>query len=63
MLQKIANTIEKDIQMTYDVPENHPDCRMPVLDMKIWVKDNVIYRTFYKKDVSSRYTVLKRSDN
>ena len=29
--------------------------------MKIWVKDNVIYHTFYKKDVSSRYTVLKRS--
>ena len=47
--------------MTYDVPENHPDGRMPVLDMKIWVKDNVIYHTFYKKDVSSRYTVLKRS--
>ena len=61
VLQKIANSLETDIQMTYDVPENHLDGKMPVLDLKIWVNNNKIFYTFYKKDVSSKYTVLKRS--
>ena len=61
VLQKIAISLERDIQMTYDVPENHSDGKMPVLDLKIWVENNKIYYTFYKKDVSSKFIVLKRS--
>ena len=30
VLQEIANSLERDIQMTYDVPENHSDGKMPV---------------------------------
>ena len=34
---------------------------MPVLDLNVSVEDNVIMYTFYKKDVTSKYTILKRS--
>ena len=34
---------------------------MPVLDLELWVENNVIYHSFYKKKVSSQYTILKRS--
>ena len=46
--------------MTFDNPENHPDCKMPVLDLKIWINDNQVNYTFYKRDVSSRFKILKR---
>ena len=61
ILNKIANTLEIDIQRTFDVPDNHSDGKMPVLDLKIWIKNNQVMYTFYKKEVSSKYTILKRS--
>ena len=27
------------IQMTTEVPSNHPDKKVPMLDMKVWVDD------------------------
>ena len=61
VLNLIANSLEPDIQLTFDVPEYHTDGKMPVLDMKIWVEGNKIRYTFYKKDVSSKFTIMKRS--
>ena len=61
VLNTIANSLESDIQLTFDVPEYHADGKMPVLDMKIWIQDNQIMFTFYKKDVSSKFTIMKRS--
>jgi hypothetical protein len=64
VLQDIANSI--NIQMTVDVPGNHPDNRMPVLDLKVWVSHNasgvpMVCHTFYKKPVSSPYSILSCS--
>ena len=39
----------------------HSDTKMPVLDLKIWCEENKVMYTFYKKDISSKYTILKRS--
>ena len=61
ILVNIANTIDPNIQLTWDVPSRNINNRMPVLDLELWVKDNVIYHSFYKKKVSSQYTILKRS--
>ena len=35
VLNMIADTLEMDLKFTYDVPSNHSDLRMPVLDLKI----------------------------
>ena len=48
-----------------DFPENHLDGGMQVLDIKVWINSNVrcpkVSHSFYKKPVSSPYTILKRS--
>ena len=36
--KKIVNEVEKDIQMTIDVPSNHLDGKIPVLDLKVWME-------------------------
>ena len=65
IMASIANSINPSIQVTLDYPENHPDGRMPVLDLKIWVNKEGRYprvsHTFYKKPIASPYTILKRS--
>ena len=61
ILKSIANTIEKDIQFTTDVPSKGENSKMPVLDLAIWTEYNSIEYTFYRKKVSSIYTVMRRS--
>ena len=60
-LQKIANSIYREIQMTYDTPALRENGRLPILDLAVWIENNNIYHSFYKKDVSSRHTEMKRS--
>ena len=57
----IANSIEKDIQLTFDLPDFHEDRKMSVLDLKVWCSKYVILYTFYKKEIASKFTILKRS--
>ena len=61
----IANQIEPGLSVTIDCPNLNEDKRMPVLDLKIWVDNDrevpQITYSFYKKKVSSQYTILKRS--
>ena len=59
----IANSIDPHIQVTVDSPEANGDARMPVLDLKIWLKwmddKPIVTYTFYKKLCASEYTILK----
>ena len=32
----MSNSIRTDIQMVEDVPSNHDDDKLPVLDLKVW---------------------------
>ena len=64
-MAEIANSIDPHIKVTIDTPEHHGDHRMPVLDLKIYIKDSeecpqVAY-SFYKKPCASMFTILKRS--
>ena len=47
------------------MPSNHPDGRMPVLDIKVWIGNidgkPVLPHSFFKKPVASKYTILARS--
>jgi hypothetical protein len=66
ILQAIANTIHEEIQMTVDVPGEHRNQKLPVLDLNMWIETDAegrqrICHTFYKKDVSSPFTILQRS--
>ena len=61
VLQKIANSIHREIQVTYDTPSLHENGRLPILDLSVWTENNSIYHSSYKKDVSFRLTEMKRS--
>ena len=65
-LSEIADTMDSNIQFTWDTPGQNLDNRLPVLDMKLWIdRDNegnqMVQYSFFKKEVASKYTILKRS--
>ena len=37
-LRNMANSIEKDIKMKEDYPSKNKDCKLPMLDTKMWVE-------------------------
>ena len=61
LISQIANSINGNIQVTIDTPERDSEGRLPVLDLKVWIMNNNVVYTFYKKKVSSFYTILRRS--
>ena len=50
------------IQVTFDCPSKHPEGRMPLLDLEVWVDDEeeVVF-SFFEKPMASRYTIPVRS--
>ena len=60
VIQNIANTIDETINVTFDVPSNYDDGRVPILDVKVRVdENNRIEHIFYKKPVANRLGTLK----
>ena len=57
----MPNSIVQCIQLTFDTPDKNVNGKMPVLDLEIWTEDNTVRHTFYKKQVSSEFTILSRS--
>ena len=65
-IQIKANTIDKNIQVTYEYSSKYDDRRLPVLDLKVWIglcKDGKyrILHSHYIKEVSSRSVIHSRS--
>ena len=66
VITNISNDLDSDIKMTFDCPSLNPDKKMPVLDLKAWLKvdengRNKILTQFYKKEVSSKICIKKDS--
>ena len=61
ILLEIANGLDDDIQLTYEVPSGHEDGRLPVLDLGLQVVDNKIQHFFYRKGVTSPYCIMYNS--
>ena len=60
VIQSIANSIDESIRITFDVPSNHEDGRVPILDVKVRIDEtNRIEHIFYKKPVANRLGTLK----
>ena len=47
--------------MEEDVGSSHPNKRLPILDLEMWVEDNQMLFSFYQKPVSSKDVILARS--
>ena len=61
VLREIANSLDTDIQMTVEVPSDFADRRLPVMDLALWVNDNQVQFSFFKKPMSSPYVNMWRS--
>ena len=46
----IGNTLDDSVQMEADVQSMHPNGRLPVLDLELWVCNNICIYGFYSKD-------------
>ena len=62
ILKDIANELDPCIKMEMDVPSLHNNCRLPVLDLEVWINnENRCLYSFYSKDISTPYTILFNS--
>ena len=59
MYRKVADTIRpKSIKMTEDFPSNHSIGDMPILDMKVRIKDCFIEHRHFTKPMASKSVIL-----
>ena len=58
VITQIADSILPDvIKMEFDTPSLHPNERLPILDLEVWVENNQIYHSFYKKSMASQSVI------
>ena len=61
LMRTIGDSITPMIKLEEDVPSNHEDNRLPILDLIVWVEDNRAKHVFYKKPMASRKVISSRS--
>ena len=54
-LQSIAYNIDDFIQLTYDTPGINSNGQLPVFNLEVWIEDNQVLHSFYRKSVYSQY--------
>jgi uncharacterized protein YktA (UPF0223 family) len=64
----IADSIHKSIKVTGDIPSNYDDCKLPILDLKVWIGEvkpgvHKVITSHYMKDVSTRAVIDHKSSH
>ena len=64
-IKEMGDQIHESIVLKTDWPSNHPDNKLPILALKVWLekKDGkrIVMHEYYQKEVSSKATVNARS--
>ena len=61
LLAEVANTIFKCVQFTVDFPSKHEDGMVPVLDLKVVVRENRLVHEFYEKPCAAKMIIPSNS--
>ena len=69
IVQKIGDEIHESIKLVTDVPSNHDDRKVPILDLKCWIAEvktntgtsNMILHEHYVKEVSSKMVLHREA--
>ena len=62
ILQNIANDLDQNIQVLFDIPSNNHNNKVTVLDLELWIGEkNEVNHSFYRKPIASNFTILYRS--
>ena len=61
-LTEIANNVMEGIKMECDLPSNHSNQKLPILDMEVWLEEDgsVLYQ-HYEKPMASKLVISERS--
>ena len=60
-LKEIADSILPGIEMEVDMPSNYEDNKIPILDMKVYKKDDFIVYEHYAKPMATDLIISARS--
>ncbi len=61
-IKDTGDKIHSSIQLEADCPANHPDHKVPILDIKVWVNaEGRVLHEYYSKPVSSESVIDARS--
>ena len=55
---EIADTIDVNLKFEYDFPSKKQVGKVPILDLQVWVQDNNVRHTFFKKPCAPERTVM-----
>ena len=61
ILAEVANTVYKCVQFTVDFPSKNDDNLVPVLDLKVAVKENQLVHEFYEKPCAAKMVIPMKS--
>ena len=62
MCREIANSIlPSSVRMKEDVPSNHSNGALPILDTEMWIENGRIQFVHYSKPMTSKEVILQRS--
>ena len=61
ILKKVGDSICPFIKVSVDCPSNHQDGFLPILDLKTRMTNNKVDYRFFKKEMSSRMTIMASS--
>ena len=62
ILKEVANSVQTGIVMEEDNPSRNQDCKLPILDMKVWLNvDSYAVYQHYEKPVSNRQVISIKS--
>ena len=62
IIQKVANSLNSDIKVTFDCPSNNEDCMVPILDVKAKVNESGKFDyMFNKKPCATTLCTMKNS--
>ena len=69
IIRDVGSEVHRSIQLTRDVPSDHPDRKVPILDLKCWRgeveigddKKYLLIHEFYMKEVSSKSVIQRKA--
>jgi hypothetical protein len=61
LFRDIGNSVMEMIQLEEEYPSKHKNDRVPVLDLEVWMEDNEVRHTHYRKPMATRRMVTAKS--
>ena len=55
------NSVNENLKFTTECPEDFPRERLPTLDFVLWMKNGLLYHSYFEKAMRLQYTIMQRT--